>query len=78
VTGKTLFYLKHLGSNQYLTTENGFMFNHNNCPRCPIIGQREVHCQPNKLKQALWKIHSGFFFPMAEDDVLEDLEDDFF
>jgi hypothetical protein len=74
VNGKTLFYLKHMGSEQYLSLENAIQYNHQNCPRCPIVGHREVHCQPHRVKQALWKVHSGFFFPEAEEESPDDDE----
>ena len=36
--GKTKFYLKHRDTGMYLYTDDKSKFDHNNCPRCPIIG----------------------------------------
>lgn len=66
VQGKTKFYLKHRDSGLYLYTDGGSKYNEQNCRRCPIIGHTEISGARGKLKNAVWKVHSGFFFPDIE------------
>lgn len=47
----------------YLYTDTGSKFNEHNCRRCPIVGHSEISCAAGRTKNAVWKIHSGFFFP---------------
>ena len=67
IYGKTKFYLKHRDTGQYLYTDQGSKYTEQNCRRCPIVGYQEISCNRNKARNgALWKIHSGFFFPDVE------------
>ena len=59
VYGKTKFYLKHRDSGLYLYTDGGSKYNEQNCRRCPIIGHTEISGARGKLKNAVWKVHSG-------------------
>mmetsp|Transcript_8176 Transcript_8176/g.7770 ORF Transcript_8176/g.7770 Transcript_8176/m.7770 type:complete len:141 (-) Transcript_8176:9-431(-) len=62
ITGRTLFYLKHKISGNYLYTDARSMFTRQNCMNCPIIGQAEVSGTRAKNKNGLWKIVGGYFF----------------
>ena len=42
VRGDTIIQLKHQSTGGILMCEKIYEYNHNNCPRCPIIGQLEV------------------------------------
>lgn len=66
VHGKTKFYLKHRDTGLYLYTDGGSKYNEYNCRRCPIIGHSEISAARGKLKNGVWKVHSGFFFPDVE------------
>jgi dolichyl-phosphate-mannose--protein O-mannosyl transferase len=61
--GKTHFYMKHLDTGKYLYTDYSSKYTESNCRRCPIIGHSEISSANGKTKNAIWKIHSGFFFP---------------
>lgn len=61
--GKTKFYLKHKDTGLYLYTDNQSKFTNQNCRRCPIVGHSEISSARGKTKNAIWKVHSGFFFP---------------
>ena len=76
VTGATVFHMKHSDTDMYLTTEHGYQYNHQNCPRCPIVGHREAHAQRSRNKQSLWRVHSGFFFPKVEQSEATDEDDE--
>ena len=72
VYGKTKFYLKHKDTGLYLFTDNGSKYNEHNCRRCPIVGHSEISSIRGKIRNgALWKIHSGFFFPDVEESNSE-------
>ena len=75
VFGKTNFYLKHRDTGLYLYTDTNSKYTDYNCRRCPIIGQSEISCARGKTKNALWKVHSGFFFPELEEDSITDIDD---
>ena len=66
VYGKTNFYLKHRDTGLYLYTDGGSKYTEYNCRRCPIVGHSEISGARGKLKNGLWKVHSGFFFPDVE------------
>lgn len=67
VYGKTKFYLKHRDTGLYLYSDMNSKYNENNCRRCPIVGHSEISSARGKLRNGgLWKIHSGFFFPDAD------------
>ena len=65
--GKTTFYIKHRDTGMYLYTDTGSKFNEHNCRRCPIVGHSEISCASGKTKNAIWKVHSGFYFPVNSD-----------
>lgn len=66
VYGETRFYLKHKDTGNYLYTDVQSKFNNHNCHRCPIIGHSEISSSSGKSRNAVWKVHSGFFFPPAK------------
>ena len=69
VHGSDFFHLKHVDTGCMLVTDSNSRFNNSNCPRCPILGQLEVACEQNKLqKSTLWRMDSGFFFPLREEE----------
>ena len=68
VFAKTKFYLRHKDTDLYLYTDAQSKYTEYNCRRCPIIGQSEISGARGKLKNALWKVHSGFFFPPDEEE----------
>jgi hypothetical protein len=68
VYGKTLFYIRHRDTGKYLYTDTASKFNEHNCRRCPIVGHSEISSASGKTKNALWKAHSGFYFPANSDD----------
>lgn len=74
--GKTHFYLKHLDTGMYLYTDGSSKYNEANCRRCPIIGYSEVSGANGKTKNAIWKIHSGFFFPVNKEPKINYNNDD--
>ena len=61
----------------YLYTDTASKFNEHNCRRCPIVGHSEISSASGKTKNAIWKIHSGFYFPANKEEVVyaEDHED---
>ena len=54
--GETVFALKHAETEKYVYTDTKYAFNHENCPHCPIIGQREVSATLNKVRYCYWKV----------------------
>ena len=48
------------------------MFDHNNCRRCPILGQSEISGAEGRTRNALWAVHSGYFFPPESEKPRED------
>ena len=69
VQGKDLFQLRHVDTGHVLTSEKNFRFTQQNCPRCVIVGDMETSCiPPQKTKNTLWTIDSGFFFPEREEE----------
>jgi len=54
----------------YLYTDNASKFNEHNCRRCPIVGHSEISCASGKTKNAIWKVHSGFYFPVNKDEIV--------
>ena len=71
VYGKTTFYLKHRDTGNYLYTDGASKFNEYNCRRCPIVGHSEMSCASGKTKNAIWKVHSGFYFPINKERKFE-------
>ena len=57
------FFLKHADTGIYLYADSRSMFDHNNCRRCPILGQSEISGAEGRTRNALWAVHSGYFFP---------------
>ena len=58
-------------------TDTASKYNENNCRRCPIVGHSEISGATGKTKNALWKVHSGFFFPPNEKEIVyNDLNED--
>ena len=72
VHGNTKFFLKHVDTERFLISDNDSAYNNQNCPRCPIVGHNEISAARAKQGISLWKVHSGFFFPMKE--IVEDDE----
>jgi hypothetical protein len=60
----------------YLYTDINSKFTNQNCRRCPIVGHSEISCAKGKTKNAIWKIHSGFFFPVEKVDLNKHQDDD--
>ena len=55
----TSFYLQHVDIRRYLYTERGYNFHYGNCGHgCPIVGQLEVACDPNRSYETRWRIAS--------------------
>ena len=75
IDGRTLFYLKHLETAQYLYTDSNSMYDRYNCRNCPIIGQAEISTHRSKNHYGLWKFVSGYFFAPGDKDQAADMED---
>lgn len=56
--------LVHLDTGKALFTSRSDMFEQNNCPGCPILGQLEVtgHSASPSDKNALWTTADGYYF----------------
>lgn len=55
ITGKDIFYLKHIDTSCMLVSDSTYRYTNQNCPRCPIVNHMEVSCVPNiKQKTSLW------------------------
>ena len=69
ITGKDLFFLKHVVSGCYIISEKAHRFIQANCGRqCPILNQWETSCTGAKpQKTSLFKMESGFFFPVRDE-----------
>ena len=76
ITGKDLFFLKHVDSGCYLISERTHSFTQANCGRqCPILNQLELSCISAKpQKTSIFKMDSGFFFPPKDEDIEFDEE----
>ena len=84
ITGKDVFFLKHVISGCYIISEKSHRFIQANCGRqCPIMNQWETSCTNAKpQKTSLFKMESGFFFPVRDEflnkpsDAGEEVEGD--
>eukprot|EP00742_Colponemidia_sp_Colp-10_P002525 GILJ01002698.1.p1 GENE.GILJ01002698.1~~GILJ01002698.1.p1 ORF type:complete len:231 (+),score=31.12 GILJ01002698.1:68-760(+) len=59
---------KHQDTGHYLHSHDGYRFNQNNCPNCPIMGQQEVTAFHTKNKDNLWQVDDGVFLPLRDQD----------
>ena len=41
------------------------------------MGHSEISCARGKTKNALWKVHSGFYFPLVKEDEDKHIKDEF-
>jgi len=52
--------IKHAKSGTYLKSADAWKYTQSNCPRCPMVGEREVGASPGLSgKESLWRVEGG-------------------
>ena len=56
----TVVTFQHLNTKGYLASHQGLTYTNQNCPRCPMVGQREVMITPHRaVPHAHWAVEGG-------------------
>jgi dolichyl-phosphate-mannose--protein O-mannosyl transferase len=65
--------LKHLNSGGYLRSQASWLYTQSNCPRCPIVGQREVGVGSGRCgNECSWSVEGGVIVREPEEEAGSD------